>query len=33
LVRVHQLNQLPVPIVVFFLLMLVIYLRRKEVKA
>jgi putative oxidoreductase len=33
LVRVHQLNQLPVPIVVFFLLMLVIYLRRKEVRA
>jgi putative oxidoreductase len=33
LVRVHQLNQLPVPIVVFFLLLGMIYLRRKEVRA
>src|SRR5712671_4985419 len=32
LVRVHQLNQLPFPIVAFMLLMLVIYLRRKEAK-
>ena len=33
LVRVHQLNQLPFPIVAFMLLMLVIYLRRKEAAA
>jgi uncharacterized membrane protein YphA (DoxX/SURF4 family) len=30
LIRVHQLNQLPFPIVAFILLMLVIFLRRKE---
>jgi uncharacterized membrane protein len=30
LVRVHQLNQLPFPIVAFILLMIVIMLRRKE---
>jgi putative oxidoreductase len=32
LVSHHMTKELPVPIVVFFLLMLVIYLRRKEVR-
>jgi len=33
LIRVHELKELPVPIVVFILLMVVIMLRRKEGKA
>lgn len=33
LVRLHQLKELPFPIVVFILLMLVIFLRRKEAGA
>ena len=32
LIKVHMSNQLAIPIVVFILLMLVIFLRRKEIK-